>query len=410
MKPFILFPEEYGPVHRYVHIVTRSGRVAQPPPVDRPFAGTLAREDVQRDDDEILHQLRTTQACISIWSLLASSITHRDALIRALSHIRVDTATTLEGIIHFLTTDRATCIRFHMMIYRPRGQIIFNPYSLMLLVQTFWCRLSYRTGGTDHALDTNGIQGIQQALRHMCFSFETIEAPGAMIVAPPSPGPASVFSMCFPKEVLDYDLSMDLRDDTDGVTIPDAYIDMMDMISISRILDAAPHEPHYAFDMFGVSVIDFEDVTLYDECADAMDMIGTSHILDAAQPGPCSVFYMFRISMQEINDDDGLITTDVIHNTVSLGGVSDSVDPPFSFDTMSGFVTRFDDISDGNNDMSIFEYWPMSQHFPLITPPTPTAHIYDVDDVGDTNDPLGGQSECDSNTEDKKVTPITGST
>ena len=51
----------------------------------------------------------------------------------------------------------------------------------------------------------------------------------------------------------------------------------------------------------------------------------------------------------------------------------------------------------------------MSQHFPLITPPAPTSHIYDVDDVGDTNDPLGGQSECDYDIEDKKVTPITGS-
>ena len=38
----------------------------------------------------------------------------------------------------------------------------------------------------------------------------------------------------------------------------------------------------------------------------------------------------------------------------------------------------------------------MSQHFPLIAPPLPTTHIYDVDDVGDTDDPLGGQSECDS--------------
>ena len=34
MTPFILFPEEYGPIHRDVQIVTRSGRVAQPPPVD----------------------------------------------------------------------------------------------------------------------------------------------------------------------------------------------------------------------------------------------------------------------------------------------------------------------------------------------------------------------------------------
>ena len=94
-------------VHMDVQIVTRSGRVAQPPPVDRPLAGTTARED-----DEILLQLRTTQARISIWSLLASSITHRDALIKILSQIRVDTATTLKGLIHFLIADRATCIVF----------------------------------------------------------------------------------------------------------------------------------------------------------------------------------------------------------------------------------------------------------------------------------------------------------
>ena len=101
MTPFILFSEEYEPIHKDVQIVTQSGRVAQPPPFDRPFAGTSGREDVHREDDEILRQLRTAQARISIWSLLASSITYRDALIRALSQIRVDTTTTLEGLIHF---------------------------------------------------------------------------------------------------------------------------------------------------------------------------------------------------------------------------------------------------------------------------------------------------------------------
>ncbi|RVW91813.1 putative mitochondrial protein [Vitis vinifera] len=62
--------------------------------------------------------------------------------------------------------------------------------------------------------------------------------------------------------------------------------------------------------------------------------------------------------------------------------------------------------------MSIFKYLPVSQHFPLIAPPTPTSHICDVDDVGDTDDPLSGQSECDSDsdTEDRKVSPISGST
>ena len=126
----------------------------------------------------------------------------------------------------------------------------------------------------------------------------------------------------------------------------------MDIIGIGRILDAAPLKPHYAFDMFG-------------------------------------------ISMLEINNDDGLVATDIIHNTVSIEGASDSVDPHLSFDTMSGFVTHFDDVSNGNNDMSIFEYFPVSQHFPLITPSTPTTHIYDVDDVGDTDDPLGVQSKFD---------------
>ena len=78
---------------------------------------------------------------------------------------------------------------------------------------------------------------------------------------------------------------------------------------------------------------------------------------------------------------------------------------------MFRFVTRFDDISNGNNDMSIFEYLPVSQHFPLIALLAPTTHVCDIDDVGDTDDPLSGQSECDSNsdTEDRKVTPISGS-
>ena len=112
MIPFILFPDECEPVHRDVQIFTRSGRVAQPSPVDRPFDGTVAREDVKKEDDEILRHLHITQARISIWSLLASSITHRDGLIIELSQIIVNTATTLERLIHFLTADRGTCIVF----------------------------------------------------------------------------------------------------------------------------------------------------------------------------------------------------------------------------------------------------------------------------------------------------------
>ena len=158
--------------------------------------------------------------------------------------------------------------------------------------------------------------------------------------------------MCFHKEVPNYDLPMDLGDDTDGVTLPDTYIDEMDMIGIGRILNATPCEPHYAFDMLRFSAIDFEDMTLYDTCTNAMDMIGPVRILDAAPPRPRSIFDMLGISMLEINDNNRLVATDIIHNNVSVEGESESVDPPLSFDTMFGFVTFFD----GNNDMSIFEY------------------------------------------------------
>ena len=155
-------------------------------------------------------------------------------------------------------------------------------------------------------------------------------------------------------------------------------------------------------------MINIDNVTLYDACTDAMDMIGTGPIMDASSPRPRSAFDVFGIYMLEF-DGDGLVATDITHDTIFVEGASDSVDPPLSFDTMSGFVTRFDDISDGNNDMIIFEYLLMSQHFPLIAPPAPIAHVCDVDDVGDTDDPLGGKSESDSDTKDRKVTPVSDS-
>ncbi|XP_034689106.1 uncharacterized protein LOC117916976 [Vitis riparia] len=120
--PFILIPDVEEVQAPYVddsqtldiQYVLRGGRVMrQPPPsAARPVEGTSAPEEVRAEDDEILRQLQSTQARISIWSLLASSSTHRDALIRALSQIRVETTTTPEGLIHMMTADRATCIVF----------------------------------------------------------------------------------------------------------------------------------------------------------------------------------------------------------------------------------------------------------------------------------------------------------
>ncbi|RVW92143.1 hypothetical protein CK203_027058 [Vitis vinifera] len=104
--PFILIPDVAG---------------FRLPAAARPLGGTSSQEEVRAEDDEILRQLQSTQARISIWSLLASSSTHRDALTRALSQIRVDTTTTPEGLIHMMTAGRATCIVFSDDDLPPEG-------------------------------------------------------------------------------------------------------------------------------------------------------------------------------------------------------------------------------------------------------------------------------------------------
>ena len=83
------------------------------------------------------------------------------------------------------------------------------------------------------------------------------------------------------------------------------------------------------------------------------------------------------------------------------------MNPPLSFDTMSGFVTHYDGMSTGyHNDMRIFEYSTVSLHFPVIASPTPTTQVHDMEDVESRDDLLRGQSGYDSDLEEKKVTPV----
>ena len=155
-------------------------------------------------------------------------------------------------------------------------------------------------------------------------------------------------------------------------------------------------------------MINTDDVTLYDACTDEMDMIGTGRILDVAPHGPHYALDMFGAFMLEIDDDDSvtIVTLDVI----TVEGASDSMDLPLSFDTMFGFVTCFDDVTSGNNnDMSVFEYSLVSLYFPLIVPLTLTTYIHDVDDVGGPDDLLSDQLDFDSVSEEMKVTPVSGS-
>ncbi|KAL6346345.1 hypothetical protein AAG906_033141 [Vitis piasezkii] len=129
--PFILIPDVEGVQAPYVddsqtldiQYVLRGGV-------------TSSQEEVRAEDDEILRQLQSTQARISIWSLLASSSTHRDALTRALSQIRVDTTTTPEGLIHMMTAGRATCIVFSDDDLPPEGSGHTRPLYILVGVRS----------------------------------------------------------------------------------------------------------------------------------------------------------------------------------------------------------------------------------------------------------------------------------
>ena len=71
---------------------------------------------------------------------MASYITHRDALVRALSQIRVDTTTTPESLIHFLKADRATWIVFFYNDLPPEGSDHVRP--LFIDVACSGCKVS----------------------------------------------------------------------------------------------------------------------------------------------------------------------------------------------------------------------------------------------------------------------------
>ena len=153
---------------------------------------------------------------------------------------------------------------------RVRARMSGIPFDYPLRPYTFQL-VDYFTRGSEYAPHTEGvdhvskmaeIQGIQHALGQICLNSETTKPLEAMTVAPPSPDRASVFSMCFPEEIPDYDLPMDLGDEIDRVTLPDTYMDEMDMIGTGRFLDTAPRGPYSAFDMFGVSMIDYDAMTL----------------------------------------------------------------------------------------------------------------------------------------------------
>ncbi|RVW21342.1 Transposon Ty3-I Gag-Pol polyprotein [Vitis vinifera] len=526
--PFILRLDDDDLEGRDVQIVARSGRVAQPPSlVSRPFDGAVSHEEVRREDDEILRQLQSTQACISIWSLLASSSTHRDALIRALSQIRVETTTTPEGLIHMMTADRATCIVFSNDDLPPEGsdhtrslyitvgcsghrvpsvlldngsalnvcplttaialgyapsdfgtstqtvraydstkrevmgtlmielmiglitfpilfQVLRIPTSFNLLLGRPWIHragaipsslhqkvkfihdghvitvrstrdifaasephsstvvLDMMRGMTflpgmgmsladyfvrgsetrprleeiDSVVHTNRETDLQHLFHQLQLSDGAPDSLFPLTITPTSPDRASMLSLCFPEEIIGDGVMVDSTEMIDGVVSHDEYRDEMDMMTMSQITSIVQLQPVSAFDMFGVSTIEVFE--------------GTQTLL-----------------IPELPEDDSSLFEGIVS---PVEGASDLVDPPLSFDVLSGFVSRSDDVSVASfMDLSIFEYSPASCDCTSISAPhSPTSQIFDINDETAWPDSDRDSSDHDSDPVDERVSPATG--
>ncbi|RVW99134.1 hypothetical protein CK203_018961 [Vitis vinifera] len=121
----------------------------------------------------------------------------------------------------------------------------------------------------------------------------------------------------------------------DGVVPHDEYRDEMDMMTVSQITGIVQLQPVSAFDMFGVSTIE---------------------VFEGTQTLP----------VPELPEDDSSLFEGIVS---PVEGASDLVDPPLSFDVLSGFVSRSDDVSVASfMDLSIFEYSPVSCDNERVSP------------------------------------------
>ena len=144
------------------------------------------------------------------------------------------------------------------------------------------------------------------------------------LIALSFPDRISLMTFYFPDEIDEHGTFAEVGDIVYGVVPHDEYVDEMFVMSLSQIDEIVQPELTLAFDLFGVSVIEIAKEIL-------------------AAPAQESV-------------DNAIVVGDLFDGPVGLvEGVSDFVDSPMSFDVISGFVSRHDDVFYSSFiDLSIF--------------------------------------------------------
>ncbi|KAL6344125.1 hypothetical protein AAG906_029793 [Vitis piasezkii] len=157
-----------------------------------------------------------------------------------------------------------------------------------------------------------------------------------------------------------------------------------------------------------------DGATPHDEYIDEMLALSLSQIEETIQPGLASSFDLFGLTAPALESAEDLIAfDDLIDSHVGIvEGASDFVDPPLSFDVLSGFVSRSDVVfDDPSMDLSMFEYLPASRDIALLVPSSPTSQIFDIDDDIAQHDSDDDSSPgSDSDPIDQRVSPVVGDT
>ena len=198
------------------------------------------------------------------------------------------------------------------------------------------------------------------------------------MIAHSSPDRASFLSLCFLEETTDYGVDIESSGVTNGVVPQDEYWDEVDM-SMSQIAEVVQPEFASSFDLFGVSAIEVAKETQTILFLELMEDV--------------------TIGDDEFEDIFGFIE-----------GTSDFMDLPLSFDILSGFISRSDDVYDSiSMDLSIFEYLPVSCDSIYISAPySLTPQILDIDDEITQPDSNRDSSDHDSDPIDERISPAIG--
>ena len=200
-----------------------------------------------------------------------------------------------------------------------------------------------------------------------------------MIIASSSLNRANFLSLCFPEETTDCGIDVEPTGVTDGVVPHDEYRDEMDMMSMSQITEMVQPEPASPFNLFGVFAI---------EVAEEIQTVLALELME-----------------------DVAVGDDLFDDTFSsIEGAFDFVDPPLSFDILSRFISRLDDVYDSASmDLSIFEYFPIScDNICISAPYSPTLQIFDIDYEIAKPDSDKDSFDHDSDPIDEIVSPTIG--